>query len=109
MDGDDEYPDLYLEENDVYTASNSTKKLYVPPATHDTGVGRSLNLSSSPTIVHFGGFKVGNSHEQTISIVNCSPNSQRFSFLPMTTEYFKVFFFYIFPLCFCNNFIPDGV
>jgi hypothetical protein len=89
-DDEDDFPDLEFGGDDVYTSGNSSKKLYLPATTSDTGIGRSVNLSSNPTIVHFGGFTVGKVHEQDISIVNCSPKGQRISILPMTTDFFKV-------------------
>ncbi len=52
--------------------------------------GKEPVFSMSPSIVHFGGFVVGKDQHQTLSVVNCSPNSIRMLILPTETPFFKV-------------------
>ena len=52
--------------------------------------GKDPIMSMSPTIVHFGGFKLGANMRHTVSLVNCSPTSIRMLILPPESAFFKV-------------------
>ncbi|KAK3249974.1 hypothetical protein CYMTET_40624 [Cymbomonas tetramitiformis] len=46
----------------------------------------------TPSIVHFGGYEVGNVHRQTLHICNVSNRSTRLHIIPPNTPFFKIFF-----------------
>ena len=53
-------------------------------------LGRSALLHASPTVVHFGGFRLHQRHEQRVRVVNRSPVSQRIHVLPPSTPHFTL-------------------
>lgn len=61
------------------------KTLVNPVPGPNESLGHSSLFSITPSIVHFGGLKVGELHEQVISIVNISPVSQRLSIYPASS------------------------
>lgn len=52
--------------------------------------GKAPVFSMSPSVVHFGGFKIGEDLEQSLSVVNCSPNSIRMLISPPESAFFTV-------------------
>lgn len=74
----------------LFYSSKPNKLVAVPtlvnpvPGPHER-VGRSELFSVTPAIVHFGGLKVGEQHEEVLSIVNVSKTSQRLSIYPATS------------------------
>ena len=53
-------------------------------------IGHNACLEARPAVVHFGGFTLGNVHEQRIRLCNTSPSSTRMHIVLPTTTYFKV-------------------
>ena len=52
--------------------------------------GKAPVFSMSPSVVHFGGFKIGADLQHPVSVVNCSPNSIRMLIMPPESTFFKV-------------------
>ena len=74
----------------LFYTSSSNKLVDVPTLVNPVpgpqeSVGSSSVFSLTPSIVHFGGLKVGEQHEQVLSIVNVSKTSQRLSIYPATS------------------------
>lgn len=63
----------------------SVKTLVNPVPGPNEVIGHSELFSITPGVVHFGGLKVGELHEQVVSVVNISQTSQRISIYPATT------------------------
>ena len=61
------------------------KNLINPVPGPNSSIGYSNIFSVTPSIVHFGGLKVGELHEHTVSIVNISKESQRLSIYPASS------------------------
>ena len=53
-------------------------------------LGKDPVFSMSPSIIHYGGFTLGNEQRQSLSIVNCSAKSARMLILPPESPYFRV-------------------
>lgn len=53
-------------------------------------VGSTLLVSADPSVVHFGGFQLGQIHRQLLRIKNISGNGTRIHIIPPTTPFFKV-------------------
>ena len=53
-------------------------------------VGFNSSLEVSPSIVHFGGFKIHQIHKAEIKIINISKVSARLHIIGPTTPYFKI-------------------
>ena len=53
-------------------------------------IGHNACLEARPAVVHFGGFTLGNVHEQRVRICNTSPRSTGMHIVMPTTTYFKV-------------------
>ena len=55
----------------------NVKTLVNPVPKPNESIGKSAFFTATPAIVHFGGFAVGKTTTQTISVVNTSPTAQR--------------------------------
>jgi hypothetical protein len=53
-------------------------------------IGKDPVFSMSPSIIHYGGFTLGNEQRQSLSIVNCSSKSARMLILPPESSFFRV-------------------
>ena len=53
-------------------------------------IGHNAYLEARPAVVHFGGFTLGNVHEQRIRLCNTSSRSTGMHIVLPTTTYFKV-------------------
>jgi len=63
----------------------NVKTLVNPVPGPNESLGRSELFSITPAVVHFGGMKVGEMHEQVVSVVNISQTSQRLSIYPTSS------------------------
>eukprot|EP01051_Picozoa_sp_SAG22_P028145 SAG22_NODE_9787_length_569_cov_1.631915_1_plen_105_part_10 len=51
---------------------------------------RNAFFACEPSVVHFGGFQLGQKHSQTLRIKNVSGTSRRLHILQPTTPYFQI-------------------
>ena len=81
-----DYPDL------GFGAPEADKQpqLHLADTSSLDNFGKAPVFSMSPSVVHFGGFKVGKDLRQSMSVVNCSPNSIRMLIMPPESSFFKV-------------------
>lgn len=85
-----DYPDLgFGKPEDDEVDVHAPKVFFQPVDSVEMKVGRSTNLVSDPTVVHFGGFVVNEEVTQVISVINISRDSQRISILPPATPFYK--------------------
>ena len=99
-DNVDDYPDLGYDREDngnddygVDERDTLASSVFVKKMNASSNIVQNSQVTifeSSPSVVHFGGFIADKDHVQTISLINCSTNSQRFQVLIPTTEFFKV-------------------
>ena len=87
--GGDSPPAVVQDDMDYYLSKPnkivSVKSLVNPVPGPNEVIGRSELFSITPGVVHFGGLKVGELHEQVVSVVNISQTSQRLSIYPAST------------------------
>eukprot|EP01052_Picozoa_sp_SAG31_P009724 SAG31_NODE_517_length_14689_cov_5.110487_15_plen_143_part_00 len=52
--------------------------------------GKNAFFATEPSVLHFGGFQLGQKHAQTVRIKNVSGTSRRLHILQPTTPYFQI-------------------
>jgi hypothetical protein len=81
-----DYPDLGFGSQEL----EKKPQFHLPDTAALENFGKKPVFSMSPSVVHFGGFKLGADLRHNVSIVNVSPNSRRMLILLPESKYFKV-------------------
>lgn len=96
----EEYPDLGFDDDDdedygigqekVNFQNPMSPKKFKKPEYDILPDPNPCEFVSTPALVHYGGFKVQETHVQVVTIVNRAKASRRLQILPPTTEFFKI-------------------
>lgn len=95
-----DYPDLGF----GVPEADKKPELHLVDTSSLDNFGKAPVFSMSPSVVHFGGFKLGADLRHFVSIVNCSPNSLRMLIMPPESDFYKVLFDSNAVCMDCNNF-----